>query len=265
MSLTNPCCAIGTNLDTKAVHVTSMDECLRHNGDNKKSIILVGTILEVEIGPKANALVRQRNFFVAKFDFGGGDMKLATINIMSVKLHTTGPLFPSNNGDGGDRSTGATTTNTGDITITDTVFFQVFEVPATDPVNDEAFIVVVVQPMAETPGRPLYPLTEDGGLVVEAVLDHLMDASTVEMPTPPTIPLCIPVRLPPTSLPLIPTPRTTSPQRSSPKKISTTRSHSTGDKAGFHWRKWFEDHYGVRKKINGPYPLRQWFLRTTIW
>ena len=40
-----------------------------------------------------------------------------------------------------------------------------------------------------------------------------------------------------------------------------TRSHSTGDKAGFHGIKWFEDHY---KKINGPHPFRQWFLRNTL-
>ena len=44
----------------------------------------------------------------------------------------------------------------------------------------------------------------------------------------------------------------------------TTRSHSTGEKADFHGRKWFEDDYGVKQNINGPHPFCQWSLRTTI-
>ena len=72
-----------------------------------------------------------------------------------------------------------TTTTTGDTTITDPVSVQVFEVPAPDPLNDEAFRVVVAQPMAKTPGQLLSPLIEAGGLVVGAVLSHVMDASTV--------------------------------------------------------------------------------------
>ena len=39
---------------------------------NKETIILVGTVLEVEIGPKATALGRRRNFVVGKFYLGGG-------------------------------------------------------------------------------------------------------------------------------------------------------------------------------------------------
>ena len=46
-------------------------------------------------------------------------MKVATINISSVKLHTMEPLRPATDGDGGDRDTAATTTTTGDTTITD--------------------------------------------------------------------------------------------------------------------------------------------------
>ena len=42
--------------------------------------------------------------------------------------------------------------------------------------------------MDETPGRPLFPLTEAGGSVVWAVLVHVMDASTVNMTPPPTLP-----------------------------------------------------------------------------
>ena len=51
-----------------------------------------------------------------------------------------------------------------------------------------------------------------------------------------------------TSLPLslIPSPHTPSPQRCSSGVRPTTRSHSTGERAGFHGRKWIEDHYGVK-------------------
>ena len=45
-------------------------------------------------------------------------MKVATINIKSVKLHTPEPLRPDTGGDGGERYAAATTTTTGDTTIT---------------------------------------------------------------------------------------------------------------------------------------------------
>ena len=41
-------CTIGTKIDAKAVIFTSMDECLRGYGANKKTIIIIGTVLEVE-------------------------------------------------------------------------------------------------------------------------------------------------------------------------------------------------------------------------
>ena len=70
-------------------------------------------------------------------------MKVATTNIRSVKLYTTEPPRPSTGGDGGERAAAATTTTTGDTTVTDPVSVQVFEAPAPDPLNDEAFRVVV--------------------------------------------------------------------------------------------------------------------------
>ena len=98
--------------------------------------------------------------------------------------------------------------------------------------------------MDETPGSPLSPLTEASGSVAGGVLAHAMDASTVDMPPPPPLrqllplPQIIPVPLPPPPLPLIPAPYNSSPQRRSPGEIPTTRSHSTGEKADFHGRKW---------------------------
>ena len=63
---------IATKIEANDVLVTSLAECLRRYGANKKTSILVGTVLEVEIGPKANALGRRRTFVVAKLDLGGG-------------------------------------------------------------------------------------------------------------------------------------------------------------------------------------------------
>ena len=70
MALPDPRCTIGTNIEANAVIITSLDECSRCCGANKKSIILVGTVLEVEIGPKATTSGRRRTFVVAKFDLG---------------------------------------------------------------------------------------------------------------------------------------------------------------------------------------------------
>ena len=41
-------------------------------------------------------------------------MKVTTINIRSVKLHTPEPPRPSTGGDGGERAAAATTTTTGE-------------------------------------------------------------------------------------------------------------------------------------------------------
>ena len=46
------------------------------------------------------ALGRHRNFVVAKFDLGGGDMKVSTINIRSIKIHNPEPLRSDTDGDG---------------------------------------------------------------------------------------------------------------------------------------------------------------------
>ena len=193
MAPTDPRCTIGTNIKTKAVPVTSMDDFLRRNGENKKTIILVGTVLEVEIGKKETVLGRRRTFVVVIFDLGGGAMKLATINIRSVELHTPEPPRPSTGGGFGERAAATTTTTTGDTTVTNPVSVQVFEAPAPEPLNDEAFIAVVAQPMPKKSGHPLSSLIEAGGLVVVGVLDHVMDASTVEMPSTSPLPRLLPL------------------------------------------------------------------------
>ena len=76
--------------------------------------------------------------------------------------------------------------------------------------------------MAETPGRPLSPLAEDGGSVVGGVLAHVVDASTAEIPPPTQIPLLLPITkflpvpLPSPPFPAILAPHTPPAQRRSP-------------------------------------------------
>ena len=115
-------------------------------------------------------------------------MKVATINIQSVKLHTPEPPRPSTGGDGGNRAPTVTTTSTGDTTITYPVSAQGFEAPEPDPLKNEAFRVVVAHTITKTSGRTIYPLTEAGRLVVGGVLSHVMDTYTVEIPPPPPLP-----------------------------------------------------------------------------
>ena len=224
----------------------------------------------MEIGPKVTALGRRRTFVVAKFDLGRRDMKVATINISSVKLHNPESPCPSTGDDGGERAASATTTTTGDTTITYPVFDQFFEVLAPDPFNDEAFRVTFAQTMDKTPVQNLSPLIEACGLVVGAVLSYVMDASTREIPTPLPLPRLIPltrflpVPLPTPPLPPIPDPFTQFPHSCYPGERTRTRSHSIGEKSNYHGRKWFEDHYCVKQNIHGPHPFRQYFLRTTI-
>ena len=81
-----------------------------------------------------------------------------------------------------------TTTTTGYTTVTDPVSVQVFKAPAPDPLNDESFRVLVAQPMAETPGRPLSPLIDSVGSMVGGVLAHVVDASNLYIPLPPLLP-----------------------------------------------------------------------------
>ena len=59
-----------TKIKTKAVHVTSLVECSRRYRAKTKTGIPFGTVLEMEIGPKATTLGRRRAFSVARFDLG---------------------------------------------------------------------------------------------------------------------------------------------------------------------------------------------------
>ena len=62
MAPTDPRCTIGTKIDTKAVHVTSLAKCLRRYRVKKKTRNIFGTVIEVKIRQKATALGRCRTF-----------------------------------------------------------------------------------------------------------------------------------------------------------------------------------------------------------
>ena len=88
-------------------------------------MIIIGTVLEVEIGTKATVLGRRKTSVVVKFDLGRIDMKVATINIRSVKIHTPEHLCPAADGDVGETAVSTTTTNTGETTTTYPVTVEV--------------------------------------------------------------------------------------------------------------------------------------------
>ena len=91
------------------------------------------------------------------------------------------------------------------------------------------------------------------------------------MPPPPTIPQIIPLpqnipfTISPPPLTPLPSLCTPPPNCSPPGERPMNRSHSTGEKADCHERKWFEYHCDVKQEINGPHPLHQQLLRTTIY
>ena len=68
---------------------------------NNKTIILIGTVLDVEIDPNVTTSGRRRNFVVTKFDLDGGEMETAIINIRSFNINNPEPLCTATDGDGG--------------------------------------------------------------------------------------------------------------------------------------------------------------------
>ena len=193
MALPDPHYTIRTKIFSKAVLVTSLAQCPRRYGANTKTGILVGTVLEVKVGPKEITLGSRRSYVITKPNLGGGDVKLVTINLRSVNIHTMEPLCPATNDNGGQRSDDVTTTTTKDTIITDPVSIRVFKAPAPDPLNYKALKVVVSQPIYETPIRLFSPLKKDDRSVIGAVIAHVMDASTVEMPPHPPLPQFLPL------------------------------------------------------------------------
>ena len=129
MAPPDPRCTITTKIKDMDVLVTSLSEFSRRYGVNKKTMIIVVSVLEVEIYPEETTLGRCRSFAMEKFDLGGGDIKATIINIRSVKFHTPEPLCPATDCDCGKRTAAATTTTSGDTTITSLVSIRVLKAP----------------------------------------------------------------------------------------------------------------------------------------
>ena len=87
-------------------------------------------------------------------------MKVKTINIRSVNIHTPETLLPDTYGDSWEKDAAANTATNGHKTITYSVLIRVFEAPAPYPFNHEEFRLVVAHSMAKTPNQKLSTLTE---------------------------------------------------------------------------------------------------------
>ena len=76
--------AINNRIVAKAIHVTSESECSRRFGSNAKVKLVTGTVIGVVNKPTATG--RSSWHVKGRFDIGGGTMKVATLNVRSVKM-----------------------------------------------------------------------------------------------------------------------------------------------------------------------------------
>ena len=76
--------AINNRIVAKAIHVTSQSECSRRFGSNAKVKLVTGTVIGVVNKPTATG--RSSWHVKGRFDIGGGTMKVATLNVRSVKM-----------------------------------------------------------------------------------------------------------------------------------------------------------------------------------
>ena len=74
----------GDKITAKAFHVTSLAECTRRFGRQNKTKIINGKVLS--IFTKKTATGRNSRYVRGQFDLGGGVLKVADINVRSIKL-----------------------------------------------------------------------------------------------------------------------------------------------------------------------------------
>jgi hypothetical protein len=84
---------IGAAITAKAIHVSNLAECTQRYGSNKRTKMLLGTVVEVTNTqhPSSNQTITT---ITGVYDLGGGTMKRTTLNIRSVKSYTA-PENPS--------------------------------------------------------------------------------------------------------------------------------------------------------------------------
>ena len=82
----------GDKVTAKAVHVTSLAECTRRFGTQNKTKMVNGRVLSVFT--KKIATGRNSRCIRGRFDLGGGALKVADINVRSIKLVEVGTEIP---------------------------------------------------------------------------------------------------------------------------------------------------------------------------
>ena len=74
----------GDKVTAKAVHVTSLAECTRRFGRQNKTKMVNGKVLSTFT--KKTATGRNSRYIRGQFDLGGGVLKVADVNVRSIKL-----------------------------------------------------------------------------------------------------------------------------------------------------------------------------------
>jgi hypothetical protein len=219
---------IGARVIAKAIHVTNLAECKRRYGSNAKTKEIWGTVVEVRTAPTTTN--RITTSVVVDFEFDGGDVKRAELNIRSVKAAPTVPT---------ERPTGEPPPAMEDVTSptlaappvdpalpvparTETTTAApptTAAAPGADPIGGEA-----AAPVADADEAPVVsvPGASGGAATVGATANVVGATATVG---------------------------------ATAEDEPTTVAHDL---------KWYEDDAKCRTDINGAVPIREWGVRTPV-
>jgi Transposase IS4 len=78
---------IGSVIEAKACHVTSLAECARRYGAQKSTKYVEGVIVDI-IKSRNSSCSRTKTMITADFSLGGGTVKRATLNVRSIRSVT---------------------------------------------------------------------------------------------------------------------------------------------------------------------------------
>jgi hypothetical protein len=104
---------IGSIVEAKACHVTSLAECARRYGTRKSTKYIEGVVVDITKSRNSSCL-RTKTLVSADFSLGGGTVKRATLNVRSMrsviaKEAGADPIGETNNND--DNNNAATAEN----------------------------------------------------------------------------------------------------------------------------------------------------------
>jgi Transposase IS4 len=100
---------IGSIVEAKACHVTSLAECARRYGAQKSTKYVGGVVVDV-IKSRNSSCLRTKTMVTADFSLGGGTVKRATLNVRSIRSvvapeDEADPLIATNNNDSTNNAT----------------------------------------------------------------------------------------------------------------------------------------------------------------